>query len=689
MPDAPLARRDGVELIRTGRWQISTGEWTATREDLVAAVAALSCPAVRKPILKIGHTDERFTPGDGEPAIGWIDGMRLADGGHTLIGDYVGMPAWLDQVMASAYPDRSVEGVYNYRCQLEHTHPFVLTGVALLGVTPPGVGTLKSLADVQALYGLAAAEAPGADDALRVAVTIPGGLVHAAAVEHTGAMVALIPTDEDAQRLAVEGGEPADQLHVTLMYLGEAVGIPPRAQAHIVNQVRRAVADMPPVEGSGFALSVFNPPGSTQADGRQRDTCIVLGVSGDRLADVQALAARSVTAVADAAMLDLPAQHSPWTPHITLTYTDDVSQVATLADRAGPVVFDRVRVAFAGEHIDIPLTAVTDLDMPVEAATVHAHASEDSVPNPQPTLTERIHQAWNASGQPEQQWIVEAAEDEVIVMDNTDRSLHRVPVTVNGNAITFGKPQRVRPAYVPADEPVAASRMVFASQAESRPTTQPAPGDPIPLPPPDDAPEPQPTTPVDEPAPELPAAEPEPNNQPTEEDPVSDLSALRSRLGLDDTADEVAVLTAIDALKTKAEAQPDPEQVAASAKENTELRKEVQVLAAQVQTMSAKLADAEKEKATSIKASVLDQAQKDGKFTPADREQWERDYDEAPAAVTRILASIAPGTAVPVQAAGYTTDGEPDPVDPDALSPGELNAWASQLGIDPKELTRG
>lgn len=152
-----LGEIPGVELIHVGTWQISTGEWTVTPLDLQAAVDALQCPAVREPVLKLGHTDPRF---DGEPATGWITGMRVTDDGNTLVGDFVGMPKWLVDVAASAYPDRSVEGQYGYECQLGHTHPFVLTGVALLGVTPPGVGTLGSLQDIAALYGVAAAGAP-------------------------------------------------------------------------------------------------------------------------------------------------------------------------------------------------------------------------------------------------------------------------------------------------------------------------------------------------------------------------------------------------------------------------------------------------------------------------------------------------------------------------------------------------
>jgi DNA topoisomerase IB len=149
-----LARRANVELASEGVWACSTGVWDAKREDFVAAVEALECPAIRRPVLKIGHTDDRFTPGDGEPAIGWIDNMRVD--GAKLIGDYVGVPGWINEIMASAWPDRSIEGRYNHRCQLGHTHPFVLTGVSLLGVTPPGVGTLKSLQDVADLFGVAA-----------------------------------------------------------------------------------------------------------------------------------------------------------------------------------------------------------------------------------------------------------------------------------------------------------------------------------------------------------------------------------------------------------------------------------------------------------------------------------------------------------------------------------------------------
>ncbi|MCA1570780.1 MAG: phage protease [Chloroflexi bacterium] len=154
VPTAPaLATVPNVELIHTGTWNASTGEVTFTTADLIAAVAALECPAVRRPVLKMGHTDPRF---DGEPAVGYITNLAVAENGRTLVGDYAGMPGWLGDVIASAFPDRSIEGQYDMRCQMGHVHPFVVTAVALLGVTNPAVGTLQSLQDVAALYGVAA-----------------------------------------------------------------------------------------------------------------------------------------------------------------------------------------------------------------------------------------------------------------------------------------------------------------------------------------------------------------------------------------------------------------------------------------------------------------------------------------------------------------------------------------------------
>lgn len=151
-----LVTLPGVDILATGTWKLSTGETTFTTDDLAAAIDAASCPAVGDPVIKIGHTDKRFAPGDGEPAIGHVVNMSLAAEGNKITGDLSGMPGWLGDILPSAYPQRSIEGAYDLVCQIGHVHPFVITALALLGVTPPGVGVLNGLDDVAALYGVTA-----------------------------------------------------------------------------------------------------------------------------------------------------------------------------------------------------------------------------------------------------------------------------------------------------------------------------------------------------------------------------------------------------------------------------------------------------------------------------------------------------------------------------------------------------
>lgn len=236
MPDAvtvpvvpPLATIPNVELIHTGTWDVGgklpdNAGWTVTTDDLYQATAALDCPAVRRPILKLGHYDPRFNPPplidatgepimyDGQPAVGWIDNLGVVQAGRTLVGDYVGMPGWLGAILASAYPDRSIEGEYNHVCQIGHTHPFVLTAVALLGVTAPGIGTLQSLQDVATLYGVAATSAvPGGGT--RVTVTINAGSAREVPTmpNPSPMTVAAGVTTEDVRRKYYGSGVPWDQ----------------------------------------------------------------------------------------------------------------------------------------------------------------------------------------------------------------------------------------------------------------------------------------------------------------------------------------------------------------------------------------------------------------------------------------------------------------------------------------------
>lgn len=155
-----------VELCMVGDdWQASTGPVTITAEDLVAAVAAQDDPGLRTPVLKLGHVDPRF---DGQPSIGRVCNLRTDGTGQVLLGDLVGVPAWIAEIIPSAWPSRSVEFCSNYQTGTGRTHDMALLGLALLGVQAPAI---EGLADVAALYQVQAASAAAGQE---VSVTLPG-----------------------------------------------------------------------------------------------------------------------------------------------------------------------------------------------------------------------------------------------------------------------------------------------------------------------------------------------------------------------------------------------------------------------------------------------------------------------------------------------------------------------------------
>lgn len=135
------------------------------------------------------------------------------------------------------------------------------------------------------------------------------------------------------------------------------------------------------------------------------------------------------------------------------------------------------------------------------------------------------------------------------------------------------------------------------------------------------------------------------------------LADIRSRLGLDETADEAAVLAALDDLKTRAEtppapptvAAPDPELVAASAKQEEKFAAAL----GQIDSLSTELAAIKAREAAGAKTAFFAAARQAGQISPADSPSWETRYDRDPELVREIIGAIKPGTAVPIAAAGY------------------------------------
>lgn len=150
---ADLRTIPGVELAKVGRWEAMTGVFRVTKADLRSAVEAHQAGVLRKPVIKIGHDDDRDT----DPAMGYVDNLRLTNDGNTLVGDFVNVPARLAALIPLAYPERSVEAFVDYYEQSTgRTWPLIIDAIALLGATGPAISELQSLQGVGDLYGVAA-----------------------------------------------------------------------------------------------------------------------------------------------------------------------------------------------------------------------------------------------------------------------------------------------------------------------------------------------------------------------------------------------------------------------------------------------------------------------------------------------------------------------------------------------------
>jgi hypothetical protein len=144
-----------VPIVMAGvEYQLASGPATFTPEDIMDFVASQDDPAVVPPRLKIGHESILSTNkamgilkngDDGVPALGKFVNIRFDSASITAVGDAVGVPRWLAEIMPIAYPNRSIEGFQGALTNSGHVWGLVVHAVALLGVVWPGCSTLDDL----------------------------------------------------------------------------------------------------------------------------------------------------------------------------------------------------------------------------------------------------------------------------------------------------------------------------------------------------------------------------------------------------------------------------------------------------------------------------------------------------------------------------------------------------------------
>lgn len=188
------------------------------------------------------------------------------------------------------------------------------------------------------------------------------GALTAAAGVVNGAMIALVPSEADLDRLVLDDSyaegirEQRDELHLTLAYLGLAENWSPAQREGFISVLRDTLEDKPTAQGRIFGAAFWN------ADGLEPSW--VLNVSGQDLVDVKGFVWETIyEAESEELLPEIAEQYAPWSPHICLAYMgsdkpdrDEHRMIDELALRSGmDVTFDRVRIAFAGETTDIPL----------------------------------------------------------------------------------------------------------------------------------------------------------------------------------------------------------------------------------------------------------------------------------------------------------------------------------------------
>lgn len=165
-------------------------------------------------------------------------------------------------------------------------------------------------------------------------------------------MVALLPANPEA--LTVPGGTPADQMHLTLAFLGDDVtawtDTRRRLLAHAVWSFAHHLAE--PITARVMAHALFNPDGGPDQD---RAPCqVYLVADSDRLAPARDTVDTTMRLTLGD---DYPTQHEPFLPHITALVGSRNEPPAANLTFTGPVVFNRVALALAGDWSIAPITA--------------------------------------------------------------------------------------------------------------------------------------------------------------------------------------------------------------------------------------------------------------------------------------------------------------------------------------------
>jgi len=240
----------------------------------------------------------------------------------------------------------------------------------------------------------------------------------------TGVMIALYPDPTLATKLALAGGEPPDELHITLAFLGDESDLKDPAGLQAAVQAWAKTTPALAGEISGPGLFTAGP-----------DPVTYLSIDLPSLPDARQ---RLVDALAAAGAE--PSQEHGFTPHMTLDYTDRLSEVS--ADLGGTAVtFASVACVVGAQRTDYPLTGdPTPITAAASKRATTARLSRKLATIDQ-TLRARLQTAANAAvlRQLERAGArlrTKVAKDETLRTKIAHRANERVPALLGRDVVT-------------------------------------------------------------------------------------------------------------------------------------------------------------------------------------------------------------------------------------------------------------
>lgn len=167
----------------------------------------------------------------------------------------------------------------------------------------------------------------------------------------SGVMLAFWPSKETAERLAVKGGEPSDQLHVTLAYFGKLSEMKMDVLPALEKAVEHFANTHAPLQVTFGGLGRF--PATPQSDGQD---VTYLGVHSDK---IQKFREELVDAVK--ALGVEPKSNFGYNPHMTLKFVPPHSPHLLPTPEPESVIFDRIVLSMGTAKKEYPLVGTDNL----------------------------------------------------------------------------------------------------------------------------------------------------------------------------------------------------------------------------------------------------------------------------------------------------------------------------------------